>query len=269
MHFTPYHLVSLVLSASMAAASAEHLFSKRLDVSWGPIVGVGPSTANIISTTSTIYPGKMPSDQKGYMFAWIGIMNNTGDLIQSIIGSYPAGQSECDGSNADTTWCITSEVYGLDSSGATTQFVGDKRTADVNYENGIFFNYTLIDASTYLWEQTMTDAVTGDLLSTYQKISGPMNTWNTAVELQPYGDNEPTGIVEPQYYINTTITLDAADENLSGDLWTEYGGESTEMTTSDGGKTVSTTPLTCIGGPNIDLCSPLVVHREDHCSCHG
>ncbi|KAK7733087.1 hypothetical protein SLS53_008275 [Cytospora paraplurivora] len=237
MRVTPYHLVSLVLSASTATASAKHLFSKRLDVSWGPIIGVEASTANIISTTSTIYPGKMPSDQKGYMFAWIGISNNTGDLIQSIVGSYPAGQSECSGSNADTTWCISSEVYGLDSSGATTQFVGDKRTADVNYENGIIFNYTLIDASTYLWEQTMTDAVTGDLLSTYQKISGPMDLWNTAVELQPYGDNEPTGTIEPQYYINTTITLDAADESLGSSLYTEYGGESTTPTTSDGGKT--------------------------------
>ncbi|KUI73661.1 hypothetical protein VM1G_09577 [Cytospora mali] len=235
MHITKSHLTGLVLSASTATAAS--MFDKRVTVSWGPIAGLQASTSEIIATTSTIYPGKMPSDQKGFMFAWIGLGNGTGDLIQSIIGSYPAGQSECSGSDADTTWCISSEVYGLDDTGATVQFVGDKRTADVNYENGIFFNYTLIDKSTYLWEQTMTDALTGELLSTYQKKSGPMTLWNTAVELQPNGDDEPTGTIEPQYYVNSTIYLDAADAAYGDTLYTEYGAITSDMTTNDGGKT--------------------------------
>lgn len=238
MHFTRSYLTSLALSASTATAAS--LLSKR-DVTWGPIVGLEASTSEIISTISTIYPGKMPQDQKAYMFTWIGLGNGTGDLVQSIVGSYPAGMSECSGSAADTTWCISSEVYGLDSSGATVQFVGDKTTADVNYENGIIFNYTLIDKSTYLWEQTMTDAVTGDLLSTYQKTSGPMTLWNTAVELQDYNGAEPSGTIEPQYYVDTTIYLDGADEAYSAGLYTESGATTTDMTTSDGGKTVSTT----------------------------
>lgn len=239
MHFAQSHLAGLVLSASMATATS--LFAKR-DVSWGPIAGLYATTSEIISTTSTIYPGQMPQDQQGYMFAWIGLGNGTGDLVQSIIGSYPPGMSECSGTDADTTWCISSEVYGLDDTGATVQFVGDKRAADVNYENGIFFNYTLIDKSTYTWEQTMTDALTGDLLATYQKKSGPMNLWNTAVELQDYNGVDPTGTIEPQYYVNTTITLASADESYGNSMYTEYGASTTDMTTSDGGITVSTTP---------------------------
>ncbi|ROW00700.1 hypothetical protein VSDG_03288 [Cytospora chrysosperma] len=234
MHFTKSHLAGLVLSASTATAT--HMFAKR-DVTWGPLVGMYATTSNIISTTSTIYPGQMPQDQQAYMFAWIGLGNGTGDLVQSIVGSYPPGMSECTGANADTTWCISSEVYGLDDTGATVQFVGDKRTADVNYENGIIFNYTLIDKSTYTWEQTMTDAVTGDLLATYQKKSGPMNLWNTAIELQDNNGVAASGTIEPQYYVNTTIYLDAADESYGTSMYTESGASSTDMTTTDGGKT--------------------------------
>lgn len=240
MHFTRSQLAGLMLSASTATATAHSRFGKR-DVTWGPIAGMYATDSEIISTTSTIYPGKMPSNQKGYMFNWIGIGNSTGDLVQSIVGSYPKGMSECSGTNADTTWCISSEVYGENDEGVTMQFVGDKLTADVNYENGIIFNYTLIDKSTYLWEQTMTDALTGELLSTYQKKSGAMNLWNTAVELQDNNGVQATGTIEPQYYVNTTITLGTPDESYGENMYTESGATHTDLTTSDGGITVSTT----------------------------
>ncbi|KAI8309319.1 hypothetical protein K4K61_001853 [Colletotrichum sp. SAR11_59] len=226
--------LSLALIGSTATASP--LLNKR-DVTWGPIAGFQATTSEIISTVSTIYPGKMPSGQKGYMFAWIGIGAETGDLIQSIVGSYPAGMSECTGSAADSTWCISSEVYGLDSTGATVQFVGDKRTADTNYENGIIFNYTLIDKSSYLWEQTMTDAVTGELLSTYQKKSGKMTLWNTAIELQDNNGAAPTGTIEPQYYTNTTIVFAEKDAAYKDGAYTESGATYSGIATADGGKT--------------------------------
>ncbi|KAK9415735.1 hypothetical protein SUNI508_10213 [Seiridium unicorne] len=230
---------SVALFAASTAAAHTTKLGKR-DVSWGPGTGFQETSSEIISTTSTIYPGKMPSDQGGYMFAWIGVgVNGDGyDLIQSIVGSYPAGLSECSGANADTTWCISSEVYGLDSSGVTTQFVGDKTTADVNYENGIVFNYTLTDTSTYSWTQTMTDAVTGDLLSTYTKVSKQKSTlWNTAIEVQDYNGVAGSGTIEPQYYVNTTIVLKAADANYGSTIYAESGAEYTEPTTIDGGKT--------------------------------
>lgn len=95
----------------------------------------------------------MPSDQAGLLYHWLGMSNGTGDLIQSIIGSYPAGQSECSGTDADTAWCISSEVYGNTDAGVPNQWVGDLRTADANIANGIVLNYTLVDESTWLWTQ--------------------------------------------------------------------------------------------------------------------
>lgn len=233
-----YALLPVISLLATAAAAAKPLAAAKRDltVNWGPIVGFYETSSEIISTISTIYPGKMPTNQKGYMFAWIGIGNTTGDLVQSIVGSYPAGLSECSGANADSTWCISSEVYGASTG---VQSVGKMTTADANYENGIVFNYTLIDKETYLWEQTMTDAVTGDLLSTYQKETGPATLWNTAVELQPYNGADPTGLVEPQYYVNTTIVLAETDASYGSSMYVEYGGEHTDATTSDGGKTVS------------------------------
>lgn len=230
-------LSTLMLSASLSWATP--VFVKR--DSWGPAVSLGPSKAEIITTSTVIYPGKMPANQAGLLYAWLGISNGTGDLIQSIIGSYPAGQSECSGANADKTWCISSEVYGLDAStGYPNQWVGELRTADVNYENGIILNYTLIDKSSYLWLQTMTDAVTGDLLSTFNKTSGPMLGWGTALEC----NDGCTGTIETQYYVNSTIVLETADSTFIQTLGSSQGATHTEMETADNGKTWTIAKIT-------------------------
>ncbi|KAF3765297.1 hypothetical protein M406DRAFT_67753 [Cryphonectria parasitica EP155] len=231
-----------ILALLASAATAKPLVDKRQeDLAWGPICGFYQTTSEITGTTSTIFPGKMPSGQKGYMFNWIGITNTTGDLVQSVVGSYPSGLSECEGqAAADTAWCVSSEVYGLNAQDQTTQFVGTKTTADANYENGIIIKYTLVDKETYLWNQTMHDAVTGTLLSTYQKTSGAFSLWNTAVELQDQDGNSPTGLTEDQYYLNTTITLDPADAGYGDMMYTQNGCTHTTPTTSDGGKTLNT-----------------------------
>ncbi len=236
--YTP--LVGLMLSVSLATASS--FLSKR--DSWGPAFSLGPAKQDIISTTTTIYPGKMPSDQKGYLFVWLGISNGTGDLVQSIIGSYPAGESECSGSDADSTWCISSEVYGLASNGLPNQWVGSLTTADVNYENGIKLNYTLIDKESYLWLQTMEDAVTGTLLSTFNKTSGPMLGWGTALECQNHGDHTCAGTTSEQYYVNSTIILESADDTFVETLGASTGVVYTDMVTADNGKTWTIAKIT-------------------------
>ncbi|QSZ28525.1 hypothetical protein DSL72_003023 [Monilinia vaccinii-corymbosi] len=231
MSYNKYVLASLLLSASTAVASSMKAFVKR--DSWGPSFSLGPAKQEIIQTTTTIYPGKMPSDQQGYLFAWLGISNGTGDLIQSIIGSYPAGGSECDGQEgANTTWCISSEVYG-----SGYQYVGALTTADLTWENGIKLNYTLADPDTYLWTQTMSDAVTGKLLSSFQKTSGPMLGWGTALECDNYKGVACTGTDQYQYYINSTIRLKAADSTFSSTLGFGTGVTHTDMETTDGGAT--------------------------------
>jgi hypothetical protein len=261
MFFSKFQIAALLLSTSSVAAKAV-LNSRQSGVEnlgWGPLCRLRATNSEIVSTTSTIYPGKMPQGQKGYLFAWIGLQGTSlsgdqeGDLVQSIVGSYPVGLSECSGAEADTTWCITSEVYGRDESGNKVQFVGGKRTADVNYENGLVFNYTLVDKATYMWEQTMTDAATGEVLATYKKTSGPMKLWNTAIEKQDANGNHPIGTSEPQYYVNTTITLAEADKSYADGIYGQNGATFTDMTTSDNGKTVSPKSLasTSIGIPVI------------------
>lgn len=251
MFFSKSQVAALLLSTSSVTAKAI-LDSRQAgveDLGWGPIVGLQATNSEIVSTTSIIYPGKMPSGQKGFLFAWIGIQGvdasgaQEGDLVQSIVGSYPAGSSECSGADADTAWCVSSEVYGKDDSGSLVQFVGDKRTADVNYDNGIVISYKLADKSTYLWEQTMTDAVTGEVLASYSKKSGAMRLWNTAIEKQDSNGADPTGTNEPQYYVNTTITLAEADNSYAQGIYVQNGATHTDMTTTDGGKTVSSLPL--------------------------
>ncbi|KUJ10517.1 uncharacterized protein LY89DRAFT_564592, partial [Mollisia scopiformis] len=221
---------------------ASSMFTKR--DSWGPAFSLGPAKQDIISTTTTIYPGEMPSDQAGYLFVWLGISNGTGDLIQSIIGSYPSGQSECSGTDADTTWCISSEVYGLASNGLPNQWVGSLTTADVNYANGIKLNYTLIDKESYLWLQTMEDAVTGQLLSTFNKTSGPMLGWGTAIECDDYNGVSCTGTISEQYYVNSTIILESADDTFIDTLGVSSGATYTEMVTADDGKTWTISNIT-------------------------
>ncbi|KAI4594144.1 hypothetical protein KJ359_008686 [Pestalotiopsis sp. 9143b] len=232
---------SLMVSAA-ATATASSMFGKR--DSWGPAVSLGPAKQEIISTTTTIYPGKMPSGQEGLLYLWLGISNGTGDLIQSVIGSYPAGQSECSGADADSTWCISSEVYGNTDAGVPNQWVGELTTADVNYENGILLNYTLIDKESYLWLQTMSDATTGDLLSTFNKTSGPMLGWGTAIECNDDNGSECTGTISEQTWVNSTIILEAADSTFIDTLGASSGATYTDMLTSDDGKTWTIAKLT-------------------------
>ncbi|KAF2151430.1 hypothetical protein K461DRAFT_280221 [Myriangium duriaei CBS 260.36] len=220
---------SLLLAATSASANT---FVKR--DSWGPSVGLGPAKYTIVDTETTLYPGAMPANQAGDLWVWLGISNGTGDLIQSIVGSTPKGQSECGtAALADETWCVTSEVYGNDASGRPNQWVGDLRTIDTDYANGITFRYTLVDRNTWTWNQTMRDGKTGKLLATYAKASGPMLGWGTALEC----NNGCTGTVNPQYYRNSKITLDGADPNFSSTLGASQGANNTQMQTTDGGKT--------------------------------
>lgn len=224
-----FQYVALLASAAMAAANS----NVKRD-SWGSAFSLGPAASTIIKTTTTIYPGAYPTGQEAYLFAWLGMSNGTGELIQSIIGSYPAGGSECGGQDdADTAWCISSEVYG-----SGYQYVGELTTADANSDNGILLTYELADEDTWLWTQTMEDAVTGTLLSSFNRTSGPMTGWGTALECNDADDGTAcTGTPEEQVYANSTIILKSADSGFSDTMGVGTGVTHTDMETTDSGKT--------------------------------
>jgi hypothetical protein len=105
------NLIALSSVMSLATAAPKGFLSKRIDqdeITWGPLIGLGPSADGIEITgvLATIYPGHMPKNQVGGLYNWIGINNETenGDLVQGIVGSYSHGESECKGANADSLW---------------------------------------------------------------------------------------------------------------------------------------------------------------------
>ena len=145
-----------VVTATTLAVGAT-LVSARLhndvSIAFGPTI-YAEGKQDIVKFVTTTYPGAVPSNQKGDgLFLWPGLTNSTGDLTQSVVGSYPPGESECSGANANTEWCISSEVYGLDAQGNTNQFVGTLTTLDATPSNGLTITYTLTDPSAYTWKQ--------------------------------------------------------------------------------------------------------------------
>ncbi|KAL9084515.1 MAG: hypothetical protein Q9165_008018 [Trypethelium subeluteriae] len=149
--YSTIRILATILTVGATLVSAK---PRRDDsITFGPTI-YASGKQDIVKLVTTTYPGAIPSSQKGNgLFLWPGLTNGTGDLIQSVIGSYPPGASECSGSNADTEWCISSEVYGLDASGNTNQFVGQLTTLDATPSNGLKITYTLTDASAYTWTQ--------------------------------------------------------------------------------------------------------------------
>ncbi|MCJ1446176.1 MAG: hypothetical protein MMC23_006681 [Stictis urceolatum] len=79
---------------------------------------------------------------------------------------------------------------------------------------------------------TVTNAQTGAELSTYTKASGPVNGYGTGTEC----DDDCTGTVAAQQYLNTVITLDAADTTFGDTIATAQGATYLGLTNEQGGK---------------------------------
>ena len=93
----------------------------RRDIAaFGPGIYAGPASQDIVQFVTTTYPGAIPPSQQGGLFLWPGLANGTGDLIQSIVGSYPPGQSECSGANADTEWYVSTLISLFSTEGPST-----------------------------------------------------------------------------------------------------------------------------------------------------
>ncbi|OOQ89616.1 hypothetical protein PEBR_07622 [Penicillium brasilianum] len=190
--------------------------------SWGGSVSLGPSKSTIINAVTTIIPGTAPSTQNGELFLWPGMSNGTGDLIQTTLESWP-DNSWCGATTGQ--WCVRASVFGsfgqLDGTGSPVSG-SDKVRIEYNLES---------DGET--WTQTVTNAETGALLSSYSRASGPyMTGYGTGTEC----DSDCTGAIASQQYLNTTITLASADTTFGSTIATAQGATYTGLKSSQKGK---------------------------------
>ena len=95
----------------------------------------------------------------------------------------------------------------------------------------------MFDKKKFLWVQSMKDAVTGQLLSTLNKTSGPMLGWGTALECYNYNGKSCKGTTSEQWYVNSTIVLDSPDPTFIQTLGASSGANHTAMEMLDKGKT--------------------------------
>ncbi|KAJ5723493.1 hypothetical protein N7488_001528 [Penicillium malachiteum] len=216
-------ILPLLASAGLATAGLIPRGSPTVKRdSWGGAVSLGPSKANIINAVTTIIPGTAPSTQNGELFLWPGMSNGTGDLIQTTLESWPSN-AWCGATTGQ--WCVRASVFG-----AFGQYSGDG--SPVSGDDHVRIEYNL-ESDGETWIQTVTNDMTGAVLSTYSIAAGPyMDGYGTGTEC----DDDCTGTIAPQQYLNTTITLDAGDTTFGDTIATSSGASYTGLASSQNGK---------------------------------
>ncbi|PYH42915.1 uncharacterized protein BP01DRAFT_359137 [Aspergillus saccharolyticus JOP 1030-1] len=227
-------LPTLALGAVLPAALQSGTKIIKRD-SWGGSVSLGPTKSDIINAVTTLIPGTAPSTQNGELFLWPGMSNSTGDLIQTTMESW-ASNAWCGATTGQ--WCVRASIFGsfgqLDGTGSP-----------VSGDDQVRIEYNLLsDDNT--WVQTVTNAVTGAALSNYSYPAGPyMTGYGTGTEC----DDDCTGTVAAQFYLNTTITLREADTTFGDTIATGAGATYTGLSSSEGGKvwTIATISVPAMG----------------------
>ncbi|KAF5878773.1 uncharacterized protein Bfra_000942 [Botrytis fragariae] len=210
---------STILATALAAAVQAAPALLRRD-SWGGALSLGPTTSHILHSTTTLVPGTAPSTQNGELFLWPGMSNGTGDLIQTTLESWPSN----DWCGATTgQWCVRASLFGwfgqLDGVGAAVSGT-DQVLIDYGY-----------NATSGNWTQVVTNGQTGAELSYFSYPSGLMTGWGTGTEC----NDDCTGTVAKQQYLNTTITLASADPDFGATLGVSQGTTYTGLTSEQGG----------------------------------
>lgn len=80
--------------------------------------------------------------------------------------------------------------------------------------------------------RTVTNGKTGAELSTYSHESGPRVRYGTGTEC----NNNCSGTIAPQKYLNTVITLASADTTFGSTISSAGGATYAEVSSSQGGK---------------------------------
>ncbi|KAJ5992400.1 hypothetical protein N7451_008124 [Penicillium sp. IBT 35674x] len=217
--------IVLPLFAGAGLASAGMLNGRSANIkrdSWGGSVSLGPTKSTIINAVTTIIPGAAPATQNGELFLWPGMSNGTGDLIQTTLESW-ASNAWCGATTGQ--WCVRASVFG-----SFGQLDGDGSPVSGTDQVRIEYN---LESDGETWNQTVTNVETGVLLSTYAIAAGPyMTGYGTGTEC----DDDCTGTIAAQKYINTTITLKSADTTFGDTIATAAGATYTGLASSQGGK---------------------------------
>ncbi|TGO91969.1 hypothetical protein BPOR_0014g00420 [Botrytis porri] len=87
------------------------------------------------------------------------------------------------------------------------------------------------NATSSNWTQVVTNGQTGAELSYFSHPAGLMTGWGTSTEC----NDNCTGIVAKQQYLNTTITLASADPDFGATLGISQGTIYTGLTSEQGG----------------------------------
>ncbi|GAB7352485.1 hypothetical protein MBLNU459_g2891t2 [Dothideomycetes sp. NU459] len=189
---------------------------------WGGSVSLGPTKSNIINAVTTLIPGLPPPSQAGELFLWPGMSNGTGDLIQTTLEQWP-DNSWCGATNGEQ-WCVRASLFG--SFGQL-----DGLASPVSADDHVKIVYNR-ESDGVTWTQNVTNALTGAKLSTFAHESGLMTGWGTGTEC----DSNCNSTISEQYYLNTTITLEAADTTFGNTISSAGGATYTGLKSTEGGK---------------------------------
>ncbi|KAJ6110568.1 hypothetical protein N7486_002803 [Penicillium sp. IBT 16267x] len=237
-------ILSLLAGAGLASAGLLNGRSTAVKRdSWGGSVSLGPSKSTIVNAVTTIIPGAAPATQDGELFLWPGMSNGTGDLIQTTLESWPSN-AWCGATTGQ--WCVRASVFGsfgqLDGDGSPVSGTEQVRIDTIlrvmerpgSSKQSLPKQRTNLRGTNELMPvRTVTNVETGKLLSTYSIAAGPyMTGYGTGTEC----DNDCTGTIAAQKYINTTITLKSADTTFGDTIATGAGATYTGLASSQGGK---------------------------------
>lgn len=162
---------------ALLAATANAASLIRRDT-WGGALSLGPSKSTIIHAITTLTPGAAPPVQNGVLFLWPGMSNGTGDLVQTTLESWP-DNSWCGAKTGQ--WCVRASVFGwFGQLDGTAGVVSGSDQVKIEYKlesnQQTWTQYVFLSVKVqYLTNlyRTVTNAVTGALLSTYAYDSGP------------------------------------------------------------------------------------------------
>ncbi|RDW84158.1 uncharacterized protein DSM5745_04484 [Aspergillus mulundensis] len=230
---------SSTFTASAALLSLLATATAQSTVGFGPAFSLGPTQSWIREANTTLVLPKTPG-LKDRLALWPGMGTSGGDLIQALAVSFSDPNANCGASEGQ--WCTWASTLQDEQLGGTEvpANAGDKLTMHYVYND-----------STGEYDQTV--YINGESVSTLSTSSGQAQGWGTAVECQDDAcesttvaahrmslpiktDNPIFEINLDAEYLDTTIILNAED-NTFKDTLVLTEADSTEFSSSDGGKT--------------------------------